>query len=84
MKDFEEKPFYFSKPVKAFNNKIIVYQPRKEPMLIEPVVKRGRGRPKGSTNKPKEAQPFVTEPEVKRGRGKPKGSNSKALHKNIG
>jgi hypothetical protein len=55
-----------------------------EILLNEPVIKRGRGRPKGSTNKPKEAQPIVKEPQVKTARERPKNPNSKALHKNIG
>lgn len=46
-----------------------------------PMVKRGRGRPKGSTNKPKTAaatSATKTEDQpVKRGRGRPKGSKNK-------
>lgn len=59
-------------------------RPRKEPAAPatetvtaesgEPVVKRGRGRPKGSTNK-KGVAPKPTGP--KRPRGRPKGSTKK-------
>lgn len=56
-----------------------------EPSAIDgPAVKRGRGRPKGSTNKAKSTvaktpapiDPVTGEP-VKRGRGRPKGSTNK-------
>lgn len=56
-------------------------RPRKEPAPVaeesgEPVVKRGRGRPKGSKSaKKKEAAPTPTGP--KRPRGRPKGSVKK-------
>jgi hypothetical protein len=39
-------------------------------------IKRGRGRPKGSKNKPK-PEHVPVEPEIKRGRGRPKGSKNK-------
>ena len=42
---------------------------------MAPVVKRGRGRPKGSKNKVKSASAPV--PAVKRGRGRPKGSKNR-------
>ena len=40
-------------------------------------VKRGRGRPKGSKNKPKLSTDTITENTPKRGRGRPKGSKNK-------
>ena len=42
---------------------------------MAPVVKRGRGRPKGSKNKAKGASAPV--PALKRGRGRPKGSKNR-------
>ena len=44
-----------------------------------PAVKRGRGRPKGSKNKPKAASATTASKDqpVKRGRGRPKGSKNK-------
>jgi|WetSurMetagenome_2_1015567.scaffolds.fasta_scaffold122668_2 hypothetical protein len=52
---------------KRARSKIIV---KKEPVQdTTPLVKRGRGRPKGSKNKPKESAPNL---QVKRGRGRPK------------
>lgn len=51
-----------------------------EPSAIDKaaVVKRGRGRPKGSKNKPKtDTDSATTDAPVKRGRGRPKGSTNK-------
>lgn len=48
-------------------------------LLLEQPAKRGRGRPPGSKNKPKDNAVVAApvEPEVKRGRGRPKGSKNK-------
>jgi predicted SprT family Zn-dependent metalloprotease len=56
---------------------VVAPSPSYEPIPLEPV-KRKRGRPKGSKNKPKAAVvPLSYDEKPKRGRGRPKGSKNK-------
>jgi len=58
----------------------MVYNPKTR-LFERPGKKRGRGRPKGSKNKPKYGPIYLANLAGKRGRGRPRGSKSKNILK---